>query len=107
RDKITRKPLPYTFVGVSSRSKEDFSGWGGQGAVTGSSDENGKYTLKFFVDSKENVYDVMAQAMQYFPMNNGGQRIEFTKDGKGNHDILLMPKSYIKYIIKGNKGGGI
>lgn len=104
-DDISGKPIPNATVGVLEYDRDDFSGWGAKTAVSVLADDKGAFSFRFNADEAKYYYELVAQEpYKYFDILDY-PRIEFNSKGKSTMDILLNPKGYLTYIIKGNKGG--
>ncbi len=104
-DEITGKGISQALVGVVERRRELSSNLGGKTLVSLRTDAEGNFTLTFNANADDNNYELVASAWYYFEMTQGGDRITFTKNGKKNQNVQLLPESYVTLLIKGNKGG--
>ncbi len=104
RDEITGNGIPHANVGVIERNRDATSHLGGKTVAFDKSDAEGNFTLKFSANSEKNNYELTANALAYFEISGGGDLITFTKNGSRAQNIVLSPKGYLNYIIKGNQG---
>ena len=104
-DEITGAGIAGANVGVIERGRDATSNLGGKTVAFDKSDAEGNFTLTFYVNSKNNTYDLSASALSYFERTDGGDAISFTKNESKTQNAYLMPHGYLTFLIKGNKGG--
>jgi hypothetical protein len=104
-DELTGKTIPYATVGVLERSRDNFSSWGAKTVVSGLADENGWFSFRFPVNEKDNHYELVAKEPHKYFEKSSYPLVSIYSNGKTTMDVKLMPKGYLTFIIKGNKGG--
>jgi len=105
RDELTGNPIAYADVRIIEREKGWMTALGGKIVGAQKANEKGEFVISFPANESGYSYEIVATEYNKYFENNSPSRVSFTKTGKGRQDITLMPKGYLTFIIKGNKGG--
>jgi len=107
RDELTGNPIAYADVRIIERERGWMTALGGKMVGAQKANEKGEFVISFPVNESGYSYEIVATEYNKYFENNSPPRVSFTQTGKGRQDITLMPKGYLTFIIKGNKGGEI
>jgi len=105
RDELTGNPIAYADVRIIEREKGWMTALGGKMVGAQKANVKGEFVISFPANESGYSYEIVATEYNKYFENNSPPRVSFTKTGKGRQDITLLPKGYLTFIIKGNKGG--